>query len=154
MLDNFSQAEKVLQTIAEDEGTAIANNEAKLNTIEARITKFKNATQHLTADVFQPELIKTVIDGGTKLVNILDALIQKAGALSPLFAVLGGATTAKGGGIIGGFWSAYKNSKIAKEQPFVNPYANVTVGKAQQSAYNMIAETEGAKAAKEALSDL
>ena len=154
LLDNFSQAEKVLQTIAEDEGTAIANNEAKLNTIEARITKFKNATQHLTADIFQPELIKGVIDSGAKLVNILDVLIQKAGALSPLFAVLGGATTAKGGGIIGGFWSAYKNSKIAKEQPFVNPYANVTVGKAQQSAYNMIAETEGAKAAKEALSDL
>lgn len=154
MLDNFSQAEKVLQTIAEDEGTAIANNEAKLNTIEARITKFKNATQHLTADIFQPELIKTVIDGGTKLVNILDTIIQKTGALTPVMGLLGAVTTTNGGGIVGGLRDAYKNSKIAKEQPFVNPYADVTVGKAQQSAYNMIAEAEGVKAAREALNDL
>lgn len=68
--------------------------------------------------------------------------------------LLGAATTAKGGGIVGGLWNAYKNSKITKEQPFVNPYADVTIGKAQQSAYNMIAEAEGAKAAREALNDL
>jgi len=136
LLDNFSQAEKVLQTIAEDEGTAIANNEAKLNTIEARITKFKNATQHLTADIFQPELIKDVIDGGTKLVNILDTIIQKTGALTPVMGLLGAATTAKGGGIVGGLRDAYKNSK----QPYVNPYAGVSVSQGQFEVYQSMFE--------------
>ena len=111
LLDNFSQAEKVLKTIAEDEGTAIANNEAKLNTIEARITKFRNATQHLTADIFQPELIKDVIDGGTSIVNILDTIIQKFGVLAPLAGVFGFASTAKSNGIIGSISSAIDNYK-------------------------------------------
>ena len=136
LLDNFSQAEKVLQTIAEDEGTAIANNEAKLNTIEARITKFRNATQHLTADIFQPDLVKDVIDGGTTIVNILDEIIQKTGAITLAGGVFGGLLTFKGGGPISSLLSTIQKSKNRQL------FNNVNVTQDQYDAYRFMFEND------------
>ena len=147
LLDNFSQAEKVLQTIAEDEGTAIANNEAKLNTIEARITKFRNATQHLTADIFQPELIKDVINDGTTIVNLLDKFVQKAGALSLAGGIFGGLSTIKDGGILGGLIDHYRNISA-------DPYANVELSKGQMNQFFAVKAGWGEEAAIKSLGEL
>ena len=98
LLDNFSQAEKVLKTIAEDEGTALRNNEAKLNSVEGRIMKLNNATQELYVDIFNSDLVKEFISALTQVVHLIDDLVKHTGALPPLMGILGAATTVKGGG--------------------------------------------------------
>lgn len=98
MLDNFSQAEKVLKTIAEDEGTALRNNEAKLNSVEGRIMKLNNATQELYVDIFNSDMVKEFISALTQVVHLIDDLVKHTGALTPLMGILGAATTVKGGG--------------------------------------------------------
>ena len=148
LLDNFDQARKVLQTIAEDEGTAIANNEAKLNSIEGRIAKFKNATQHLTADIFQPELIKDVIAYGTKLVSLLDTIVQKFGTFTPIAGMLGAATTVKGGGLVGEL-DALTKGFLAKRK-----YGEVNFTDGQIEAFSHLVDREGLDNALDGLEKL
>lgn len=99
LLSNWSQVDEVLKTIAEDEGTALRNNEAKLNTIQGRLTKLTNASQKLASDALNTELIKDFISGVTGAVNALDTLIQKIGILPTAAGAIGlGTTFTKGGG--------------------------------------------------------
>ena len=99
LLSNWSQVDEVLKTIAEDEGTALRNNEAKLNTIQGRLTKLTNASQKLASDALNTELIKDFVSGITGAVNALDTLIQKIGLLPTAAGAIGlGTTFTKGGG--------------------------------------------------------
>lgn len=64
---------------------------------------------------------------------------------------VGGIVSAKsGGGPANAFLSAIKK----RGESFVSPYTDVTISKAQQSAYNLIVATDGYDGAKKALSDL
>jgi len=151
LLSNWSQVDKVLQTIAEDEGIALRNNEEKLNTIQGRITRFTNASQKLASDAFNTEAIKSFVSFGTDAINILDEIIKRVGVIPTMVGTVGGIVSAKsGGGPANAFLSAIKN----RGGSFVNPYTDVTISEDQQSAYNLIVATDGYDGAKKALSDL
>ena len=82
--------DKVLQTIAEDEGVALRNNEEKLNTIQGRITRFTNASQKLASDAFNNEAIKSFVSFGTDAINILDEIIKRVGVIPTMVGTVGG----------------------------------------------------------------
>lgn len=63
-------------------GSAQAEFDKWSESIEAHINNFQEAWQNLSKDLIDSDLLKNAIDFGTSAVDILDAIIDKAGLLS------------------------------------------------------------------------
>lgn len=97
LLTNFELAEKVVETSANSAGSALAENEKVLESITGHINRMKAAFEELSASVVDSDLLKFVIDVGTELINVINALFE-------LINVIGGLkTVAIGGGLYGLF---------------------------------------------------
>lgn len=79
LLENFSIAEKALQTASNATGSALKENEVYLQSIEGKISKFQAAWQNLSNTVVNSELVKIVVDIGTALITAADAVANFAG---------------------------------------------------------------------------
>ena len=84
IIENFSQAEKALQTSMNSAGSALAENEKYLDSIEGRVSKFRASWQSLSADFFNGDFIKGVVSGADTIVSGLDSIIAKFGAIPTL----------------------------------------------------------------------
>lgn len=82
LLKNFSIAENAVTTSAESAGSALAENEKYLDSINGKIAQFEAAFQTLSQDTVDNDFVKFIVDIGTGLVNILDGL-QKINLLLP-----------------------------------------------------------------------
>lgn len=87
LLTNFQTAEDVLKTSAEAAGSALAENEKYLDSINGKIDMFKATFEELSLNVFDSELIKGAIDFGTALLDVLNALAD-INALLPVTVAL------------------------------------------------------------------
>lgn len=87
LLTNFQTAEDVVKTSAEAAGSALAENEKYLDSINGKIDMFKATFEELSLNVFDSELIKGAIDFGTALLDILNALAD-INALLPVTVAL------------------------------------------------------------------
>lgn len=74
LLENFSVAERAIETSANSAGSALAENEKYLSSIEGKISVFKASFETLSSSLFNSDLIKGVVDLGTALVNVLNKL--------------------------------------------------------------------------------
>ncbi len=74
LLENFSVAEKAVNTSAESAGSALAENEVYLDSINGKIAILQATFQAFSEDVVNSDVVKFVIDAGTALINVLDAL--------------------------------------------------------------------------------
>ena len=66
--------------------------------IEAHINDLHEAWEKLSNDFINSDFLKTAIDFGTKLIDILDALIQKVGAFPAITGAIAGGLSSKGVG--------------------------------------------------------
>lgn len=82
LLNNFALAEDVVKTSAEAAGSALAENEKYIDSIEGRISIFSATFEEMSTSVIDSELVKTVIDLGTALVSVIGSL-AKVDALLP-----------------------------------------------------------------------
>lgn len=87
LLTNFQTAEDVLKTSAEAAGSALAENEKYLDSINGKIDMFKATFEELSLNVFDSELIKGAIDFGTALLDVLNTLAD-INALLPVTVAL------------------------------------------------------------------
>lgn len=94
ILTNPDTLREAFEAAGNAEGSALKENEKYLTSVEAHIVKFKNAVDELINDLVDSGFINDVIDFGTKLVNIVDQLVDGIGGLGTLFL---------GGGLIYGF---------------------------------------------------
>ena len=76
LLENFTVAEEALQTAAKSAGSAIAENEKQLESIEGKIAKFKAAFQTFSQNLIGSDTVKLFVDIGTALIIVLDKLQQ------------------------------------------------------------------------------
>lgn len=65
-------------------GSALAENEKYLDSIEGRVSKFRASWQSLSADFFNGDFIKGVVSGADTIVSGLDSIIAKFGAIPTL----------------------------------------------------------------------
>lgn len=93
LLENFSVAEAALETSSNAAGSALAENEKYLNSIEGKVSQFKATFESFSNALINSEFVKGVVDAGSWLFNILDAL-QKIHTLIPIIA--GGIAAIKG----------------------------------------------------------
>ena len=88
LLENFSVAEDALESSMESAGSAMAENEKHLDSINGKIEIFKAAFQDLALNFINSEFVKGVVDFGTGLIGVLNVVAQLIEALGGLNTVL------------------------------------------------------------------
>lgn len=73
MLTNITDLEGAYQDALNAEGSAMAENEKQLNSIQGRITLFKNAVQTMWSDALDSSWIKFFVNLGTAVVKAVDS---------------------------------------------------------------------------------
>ena len=102
LLTNFQTAEEVLQTASNSAGSALAENEKYLDSINGKIARFQAAFEDLSAAVFDSGFIKGVVDFGTTVIEGLTFITEKLGSLPTLIGAITAAVTAYSGAKNGG----------------------------------------------------
>lgn len=88
LLENFSVAEDVVKTAAESAGSALKENEKYLDSIEGKISEFKATFQELAVTLIDSNFVKQVVEFGTGLLNVLNAVAKVIDAVGGLNTVL------------------------------------------------------------------
>lgn len=86
MLQAFQsgQIEKAYQTSLSSEGSALQEHSRWLDSVQAKTQQFQAAWQSLSQTFISSDFLKGFIDTGTRALNILDFLVDKAGTLNTL----------------------------------------------------------------------
>lgn len=88
LITNFQTVEDVIETSSNASGSALAENEKYLNSIQGRIDLFTNSLQTMWMNFIDSDAIKFIVDLGSAVLKFVDAL-----GLLPT--VVGGFTTFK-----------------------------------------------------------
>lgn len=96
LLENFSVAENALETSSQAAGSALAENEKYLDSINGKIAQFKSSFETFSQDLISSNLVKLIVDIGTGILTVLDGL-QKLHLLLPSIITL--ATIVRGIGL-------------------------------------------------------
>lgn len=102
LLTNFQTAEDVLQTVANSAGSALAENEKYLDSINGKIARFQAAFEDLSGAVFDSGFVKGVVDFGTSVIEGLTFITEKLGSLPTLIGAVTAAITMYSGAKNGG----------------------------------------------------
>lgn len=90
LLENFNIAEDVVKTAANSAGSALKENEKYLDSINGKIAEFKATFEELSMTLIDSDFVKQVVEWGTGLLNVLNALakvIDKVGGLNTILYV-------------------------------------------------------------------
>ena len=90
VMENFDIAQDTLNSSLNSAGSAMEEYNTYLEGIEAKTNQFKAAFESLSTTVIDSDLLKGIVDGGTNIVSILDAIIQKVGVIPSLIGAIGG----------------------------------------------------------------
>lgn len=93
LLENFDLVEDVLESSVNAAGSALAENEKYLDSINGKIAKFQAAFESLSATLIDSDLVKSIVDAGTGIVETLTVIIDKLGAIPSLISSIAGALT-------------------------------------------------------------
>ena len=74
VIKNFDTVEQVITTSMDASGSAIAENEKYLDSIQGKINQFKATAQTMWANFLDDEVVKRVIDFGTVLIKLIDTI--------------------------------------------------------------------------------
>lgn len=118
LLENFSTAEKVVETSANSAGSALEENEKVIESTQGKINQFKATFQSLSTSFIDSSTLSEIVSLGTKLLGIVEGIVK---ALDNPFmhAIFGGVGLSAlvnhfGGykGILSGIGGFFKNSQI------------------------------------------
>lgn len=88
LLSQASQAADVLQTSLNSNGSALAENERVLDSVEGRLKIFEATFQEISTDLLNSGLVKGVISLGTALLDASDGFIKFSGVIPTATAAL------------------------------------------------------------------
>lgn len=88
LLSQASQAADVLQTSLNSSGSALAENERVLDSVEGRLKIFEATFQEISTDLLNSGLVKGVISLGTALLDASDGFIKFSGVVPTATAAL------------------------------------------------------------------
>lgn len=97
LLNNFADAEAVLEVAMNSAGSALNENEKYLDSINGKVAQFQAAFEKLSASFVNSGLVKGVVDGGTAILETLTAIIDKLGSFPALISTITAAVTAYSG---------------------------------------------------------
>lgn len=88
LLENFNIAEDALKASVESAGSAIAENEKHLDSIQGKLEKFTAQFESLSTKFISSGFVKGVVDLGTALLQIFECVLDVTNALGGLSNVL------------------------------------------------------------------
>ena len=88
LIENFDIAESVVEDSANAAGSALAENEKYLDSINGKIAEFKATFQEFAVTLIGSEFVKGIVEFGTGLLNILNGLAQVIDKLGGLNTIL------------------------------------------------------------------
>ena len=88
LIQNFDTVEKAIEASAGSAGSALEENERYLDSIAGKIDQFNNAVQSLWQNLLGSDVIKWIIDWGTKIIKSLDTVEGKFLAIVKVVAIL------------------------------------------------------------------
>lgn len=94
LISNFEIAERALTTANNSAGSAMAENEKRIASIQGRITLFNQSFETFSAKFLDTDLVKFVVDLGTTVMRFLTDIVDKFGSLPPLITTIVGGLTA------------------------------------------------------------
>lgn len=97
LLENFDVAEDAVKSAADSAGSALAENEKYLDSINGKVAQFQAAFEALSAAFISSDFIKGFVSSGTDALEILTKLVDKLGSFPSLLATITTAVTAFGG---------------------------------------------------------
>lgn len=98
-MENFDIARKAMETAMNSQGSAMAEHEKWLNSLEAKTQQFKAAWEGLSQSFMNSSFLKGLVGTGTNFLSVLTKIIDKIGALPAIVAVAAGALSLKHVGI-------------------------------------------------------
>ena len=111
MLENFAIAEDALQTSMSSMGSALAENEKYLDSINGKVSIYKATFEDFSRNLISSDFVKDIVDLGTGLINILNIvakLIDIFGGLNTiLYTTLGIITVIKAEVILTSIWGFF-----------------------------------------------
>lgn len=81
LMENFSIAEDALKTSASAAGSALAENEKYLDSIEGKISQFQASWQTLSATIVNGNVVKGIVDFGRGFIEAINWVIDSVGSL-------------------------------------------------------------------------
>lgn len=84
MLENFSVAEAALKSSADSAGSAMAENEKYLESIEGKISKFKATFEDFSNSLINSGFVKFIVDAGSTILDILTKILDGLGTVPTL----------------------------------------------------------------------
>lgn len=76
LLENFEIVEDVIQSAGDAEGSALAENEKYLESIQGHISEFKAEFQELSTNIVDSDIVKMVVDLGTAFLSLGNSLSE------------------------------------------------------------------------------
>ena len=90
VLKQFSIAESSLESAQDAAGSAMAENEKYLDSIQGRVAQLDASFQKLSNDVLDSGIVKFIVSFGTGITDAADGLVNLTGALPLLLGSLSG----------------------------------------------------------------
>ena len=104
VIQNMAEGEKALEGVLKSSGSAMAENERVLESIQGKIAQFQASYQAVSNTIINSNFIKVLVDSGTDFLSTTDDIISKFGLLTTTL------TTASG------LWSGFTNKGWLKRR--------------------------------------
>ena len=88
LLQNWSTVEDVIKSAQNAVGSADAENEKYLDSIEGKLAQFQAQFQETSTNILNSDIVKGTIDAGSGILGFLNTLTEKLGTIPGLIAPL------------------------------------------------------------------
>ena len=92
LIDNYQLIEEVMRAAENAEGSSKRELETYKQSLDSYILLFNNEIQELATLLLNPEKLKGIVEFGTNIIEILNEIIKKQGALETLIKTIGSIT--------------------------------------------------------------
>lgn len=95
LMENFDIAREALQTSLDSEGSAMAEHEKWMESLEAKVLQLKAAWEELSQAFMDDSFLKGLVDAGTTVLSTLTKIIDTFGTLPTLLTIAAGVMSFK-----------------------------------------------------------
>lgn len=95
LLANWEQVESAMQAATEAEGTAAAENEIYMESLQGHLDTLSATWQAFANTFMESDFLKGLVDSATTLLNVLDSVVSTFGTLSTIIGAIGIGTLIK-----------------------------------------------------------